>query len=229
MALHRWIGLVIGLQVIAWSVGGVYFAWNDIRKIRGDDLRHDGARPLLDLTRARLPVGPHHSLRLVTRGEGLSWEVGDSDGGLRYLDAWSHEELAPLTEAEALEAVARGLRSTAPVSAVVRLDAEPPLEYREKPLPAWRIDLADSKGTRVYVDARSGAIAAIRNDSWRRWDFLWGLHIMDYRGRDDFHHPLLFGAAVLAVLASSTGLLLWAGRLVARVRRRRRTPNNSLP
>lgn len=223
-ALHRWLGLVIGLQVIAWSVGGVYFAYVDIRDVRGDSLRVEAPDPALDLADVRLPTGgPYHSLRLVQRGDALSWEVGSRTGEKRFLDAFTNVELPELTADEARSVVARQLRPTGPVSRVVRVSEDPPLEYREKPLPAWRMDLADGLGTRVYVDAQSGTIAAIRNDSWRRWDFLWGLHIMDYSGRDDFHHPLLFGAALLALLASATGLLLWAGRILARIRKRFRS------
>lgn len=222
-ALHRWLGLIIGLQVVAWSVGGVYFAWNDIRDVRGDSLRLEGPPPAMDLAGVRMISDPDvRSLRLIRRGDRLSWEVGNADGTHRYLDASTHEALSPLTEDGARKTIAREIRTVAGVSSTSWIAADPPLEYREKPLPAWCIELADGAGTRVYVDASSGAIAAIRSDSWRRWDFLWGLHIMDYRGRDDMHHPLLLGAAALAFLASTTGLLLWAGRLVVRIRRRHR-------
>ncbi|HYU15827.1 MAG TPA: PepSY domain-containing protein, partial [Candidatus Acidoferrum sp.] len=95
-------------------------------------------------------------------------------------------------------------------------------EYRDKPLPAWQVRLRDRPGTVVYVDAITGDVTARRNDIWRWYDFLWSLHIMDYRGRDDFNHPLLIGAALLAVLTVLSGLTLWFIRLVRWPGRRRR-------
>ena len=33
--IHRWLGLVVSLQLLAWSVGGLYFTLFDIDAIRG--------------------------------------------------------------------------------------------------------------------------------------------------------------------------------------------------
>lgn len=222
-ALHRWIGLVIGLQVLAWSAGGVYFAWNDIESVRGDDLRRK-SQTEISLASLRLPAHevPVRSLRLLTHREQPVWELGFDEDPPRYVSAIDGTEMAPVGEAEARAAVESGLETTAPIASIERIEGEPPMEYREKPMPAWRIELDDSEHTRVYVDAASGAITAIRSDSWRWWDFLWMLHIMDYRAREDMHHPLLLGAAVLAFLTAASGLTLWAARLVTRLRKRAR-------
>jgi hypothetical protein len=60
-----------------------------------------------------------------------------------------------------------------------------------------------------------------RNGIWRAFDFLWMLHTMDYRSRDDFNNPLLRGVAAMAVVAVLSGFLLW-GRTSMFLRRRRR-------
>ena len=101
----------------------------------------------------------------------------------------------PVARDEA-EATARRDQRDAPEvveASLVRRDA--PIEYRDKPLPAWRVLLGDRAGTAVWIDARTGEITARRNERWRQYDFLWSLHIMDYRGRESFHHPLLIIAA----------------------------------
>ena len=72
--------------------------------------------------------------------------------------------------------------------------------------PAWGIRFAD--GARVYVDAESGAVLALRTRQWRWYDWMWGLHIMDLRGREDTSHPVLIAAAALALLATLIGLVL---------------------
>ena len=54
-------------------------------------------------------------------------------------------------------------------------------EYRGA-LPAWRVDFEDGEGRSIYVAADTGAVTARRSTLWRVYDFLWGLHIMDWRG-----------------------------------------------
>ena len=42
----------------------------------------------------------------------------------------------------------------------------------------------------------------MRTGLWRWFDFAWGLHILDPRGREDTHHPLLIASAALALLSA---------------------------
>ena len=101
------------------------------------------------------------------------------------------------------------------------VERDPPIEYRDHALPAWRVRLGDEAGTVVWVDARTAQITARRNDLWRWYDFLWSLHIMDWRERESFHHPLLIIAAALAAIAVASGTTLWIVRLARRLRRSR--------
>jgi hypothetical protein len=55
----------------------------------------------------------------------------------------------------------------------------------------------------------TGDIAAIRSDSWRTWDLLWALHIMDYEDRDNINNLLLKIFSVLALISSITGIILF--------------------
>jgi hypothetical protein len=38
---HRYLGLVLGVQFLFWTLGGLYFAWNDIDEVHGDHLRKE--------------------------------------------------------------------------------------------------------------------------------------------------------------------------------------------
>ena len=42
--LHRWLGLLIGIQFLAWTISGLYFSWSDMDEVHGD---YDKARPTL--------------------------------------------------------------------------------------------------------------------------------------------------------------------------------------
>ena len=33
---HSYIGLIIGIQFLAWTVSGLYFSWTDLDEIHGD-------------------------------------------------------------------------------------------------------------------------------------------------------------------------------------------------
>ena len=88
-------------------------------------------------------------------------------------------------------------------------------------MPAYRVALADAEGTVIYVDALTGDVTARRNDRWRTYDFIWSLHIMDYRGREDFNHMLIRGAALLAMGTVMSGIILLTIRALRWLKRKR--------
>ncbi len=228
--LHRWIGLVISLQLLAWSTGGLVFSILDIRGVRGEtEARDERYLPLAGAALEALPDGLRGAVScdhpdavagvaLVDRGLGPFWEVRDRDG--RLLDRFALDGTAagPISPRQA-ESIA--LRDFLPGAAVLRTDlveSDPPVEYRGKPLPAYRVLLDHAGRPHIYVDARTGEITARRNRKWRVFDFFWMLHTMDYTGRDNFNHPLLTAASVAAMLAAGSGLVLWGWRVAPRKR-----------
>jgi uncharacterized iron-regulated membrane protein len=138
---------------------------------------------------------------------------------LRLVDATTGDLRSPIDRGTA-EAVARADQRGEPrIVSSELITHDPATEYRDQPLPAWRISFDDGAGTRLYVDATNGAVRARRNDTWRLYDFFWMLHTMDYRGRDDFHHPILTAFALLAGCLVVSGFALWGFRLMRRRRR----------
>jgi hypothetical protein len=87
--------------------------------------------------------------------------------------------------------------------------AEAGAEYRGAPLPLWRVYHSGDPSTVAYLHATSGQVLAIRNTSWRWWDFLWSLHIMDYDTRDEIGTWLLKLFSLLAVATAIAGLALY--------------------
>ncbi|WP_192823889.1 PepSY domain-containing protein [Rufibacter sp. LB8] len=39
--LHRYLGLILGVQFLFWTLGGLYFSWNNIDEVHGDQLRKE--------------------------------------------------------------------------------------------------------------------------------------------------------------------------------------------
>lgn len=218
--LHRLLGLVIGIQLLLWTMGGIVMSWLPLEKVRGEHRE----RPLAATT---LPEEAAHWAIVLPEGVtafdvlSLTWR----DGRLVWLrplpgahpavyDARTGAPLQPLTQAQMRRMAAAQYRGEARLSSL-RLLTEPaavPQEYRG-PLPVWQAVFADGEGTRFYLSPTSGRVLDVRNDAWRFYDFFWMLHIMDYETRENFNNPLLRTAAPTAFLMALAGWLLLFWRL----------------
>ena len=227
-ALHRFIGAIAFLQLAVWTVTGGFFTLFDIDEVRGRTTHVDQvALP------AQLGVITPATALAVASSEGMtlvdSLELKATPRGLFYFARRNTEVVrldartGRIVEVDAQEAiaVARGDQPGNPEMISVAPASRQDVAYRGKPLPAWRVRLADAKGTDVYVDASTGAVTARRGNLWRTYDFLWSLHIMDYGERENFHHPLITGAAALAFATVVSGVVLWFLRLRRWLRARR--------
>lgn len=225
---HRWLGLVVAAQLLAWSLGGLLFSLLDIDDVHGDLDRTKRTPAPLATTVAGAPLADVGALlahapgvtkaALHERRGRLVWQL-DGDGGPRLFDATSGAPLPRVDEAEAKAIALADVTGARGVVSATLFESGAPLEYREKPLPAWRVVVDHDKDVHVYVHALTGEVTARRNAKWRLFDFFWMLHVMDYSGREDFQHPLITAFALLAVLASASGLVLWGTRAARRLRR----------
>lgn len=72
----------------------------------------------------------------------------------------------------------------------------------------WQVQFDDDRATRLYFDGVSGEFLTVRSSAWLWYDFFWRLHVMDYRGGEDFNNLLLRSASLLALLMIMTGMVL---------------------
>jgi uncharacterized iron-regulated membrane protein len=227
-AIHKWVSAAAFVQLTVWTVTGFLFSAIPQQSLKSTPV--EGAQrgvlregPAVSVARALEVAAPvaGEVERVELRGTpaGPFYVVKGATATVR-LDARTGR-LAPVEQAEA-EAIARRDQPGAPaVRETTRLgkDDAPPLEYRDCEsgdcsLPAYRVALADAAGTVVYVDATTGDVTTRRNDRWRTYDWLWSLHIMDYKGREDFNHLLIRFAAVLAMATVLSGIVLLSLRAV---------------
>jgi hypothetical protein len=206
---HIWLGWVVGLPFLAWTLSGLVMAARPIETVRGEGLIAEA--PALPAGLAPVPpaIGPRPlaSLRLEAGPDGPRWLLRYADGGTRLADASSGRLLPPLAAADAARIVERRYTGKARVAAVDRTSAQaPPLDLRRK-VAAWRVTMSD--GTRFYLDSATGEILARRTRWWRFYDLMWGIHIMDLETREDSHNPLLlgFGSAALAATLLALAML----------------------
>ncbi|HEY0112794.1 MAG TPA: hypothetical protein VGB59_06535 [Allosphingosinicella sp.] len=215
---HVWLGWIVGLPFLVWTISGLAMVARPIEVVRGEGLIAPAAPLPAGLVPVPPAIGPRPvaSLLLEQRPDGPRWIVKFVGGEARLADAATGRLLPPLTATEAARHVAARYTGQARIAAIDRTSAgTPPLDLRRE-VEAWRVTMSD--GTRFYLDAATGDVLARRTRWWRFYDLMWGLHIMDLETREDAHNPLLIGFAVAALLATLMAVVL----LPMTLRRRRR-------
>ena len=181
---HKYLSLIISIQLLLWTVSGIYFAFNKIELVRGEQYLLENQAEDLNLEEVEITFTAKN-LSFIKRLD--KWIIkAETDSGLIYSDL-SGKKLEELDEEEAKEVVKRKT-NLRPLEAFRIDNQEKRAEYRGRDLPLYKVTTSTYDGINVYVDAFSGAVTAIRSDSWRIWDFLWGAHIIDYRERDNINN-----------------------------------------
>jgi uncharacterized iron-regulated membrane protein len=204
---HRYISLLVSIQLLLWTASGLFFAFNKIQEVRGEHVIKRqpitadlGAfsSVITEARRVRLASRLNQPIVVVTR-----------DGGTDYLDQ-AGLSVAMLEPHDALSAVDLHTRLT-PLSVETVTKQAPGDEFRGRDLPLYRVTAIDQSQTEynVYINPYSSEVVAIRSLQWRIWDFMWGLHIMDWQAREDINNwPMKF-FSVLALISAITGIWLF--------------------
>ncbi|MGN5375702.1 PepSY domain-containing protein [Sphingomonas hankookensis] len=205
--IHKWVGLLLGLQFILWALSGSMMALLDADAVGGHDGPAMPAMPVstTDLVDPTIALGGRPVVGLALRdlaGRPV-YEVVDR-AGPRLIDAATGRRLA--VDRQLATAIATH-GSTMPVAGVSLL-ARPNLEAREHAGPLWRVDFRDAEHSSAYISATTGRHLVTRGDTWRTWDFFWMLHNMDYVNRSSFNHPLIIFVAFCVLWLSGTGFYL---------------------
>lgn len=210
--IHKWVGLVLGVQFLLWAVSGAMMATLDMKSVGGGEEARESAPLLPPSTGAAWPEVRRALGTVPVRGVSLQQLLDrpvlnvETPRSVRLFDAATGAAIridADLAREIALDAHP----ARPPVRGVATLDRVT-LAVREHTLPIWRVDFADQANSSFYVSGASGALLERRNDNWRLWDFFWMFHTMDYINRVSFNHPLIVIVAIGAVWLALTGLYL---------------------
>lgn len=215
--VHIWLGWLVGVPILFWTLSGLVMALRPIDTVRGTDLRVPPS-PLVLPTPAIPPraVVPLTALSMEMQGGRAVW-IAVFPRAARRADPVTGDWLPGVTAMEARGLAVAAYRPRPAVTGVTRSPADhPPLDLR-RPRPAWQVAFAD--GAHVYVDADTGQVLALRTRWWRFYDWMWGLHIMDLQERENSSHAWLIGFAGLALVTTVLALVL----LPLSARRRRST------
>ena len=218
--LHRWLGLFASIQLLLWTLSGLFFTIPDIKDVRGDQYRvwettneaqrldHENLFAMSTLLK-NLDINEEEDYNILLKRRADTWvyQVKSSNQISNY-DAISGERLFFITPDEASLIVTRET-NLLPKKVELINDRKSGSEYRGRDLPLYRVFVEKPQKGMVYVDPNTGEIAAIRTRLWRTFDFLWSLHIMDYKERDDFSHWLIRIFAFIGLMTIVSGMLLW--------------------
>ena len=219
--VHKWVALVIGIQILLWIAGGLVMSAIPIEQVRGE--HKIAATEALAANPADLlslkQVTNRHQIDAISEaalGQMLSetvWRLKSTAGETFVIDAMSGDRLNPVSETLARRIAEADYSGPGSLVTVLKV-ADPPSEYGRSG-PVWRAEFDDGDATTLYIDPATAEVRARRSSTWRFYDFFWKLHVMDYDDGADFNHPLLITAAGAALFVSISGLIL----LIIKMRR----------
>mgnify|MGYP003298742798 FL=1 len=204
---HKYLSILISIQLLLWTISGIYFAFNQIELVRGEQYRLPQVFSI-DLNKINVVLDSVRSIQVAPRfGEEIL--IVRREAGTEYLNL-EGVALEKLSREQATSIVS-SVTSLTPLAVEEIIDLEPGSEYRGRNLPLFKVMTQDQENDEinVYVDAISGQVVAIRSEQWRLWDLMWGLHIMDWETRDEINNWLLKLFSVLALISSLTGVLIF--------------------
>jgi len=233
--VHRWLGWLIGVQVLIWVTGGVVFSLLPFQSwVKGGDtvkpptvvLPAGWAERAAPRLQAAAQLGQVSAVTAVATPQGPALRLSYAEGHGPVIVPADGSTWAPPDEA-ALRRFATGLyRGPADLTTLERLAKVPPrlgiVSETGGRGDVWRAQFDDALATRIYLSGRTGEFVTSRNDAWVWYDFFWRLHIMDYAEGEDFNGTLLRAASIFAwgMVIAGAVLAVLAARRRWRVARR---------
>ena len=211
--IHRWAGLLIGVQIFIWFSSGLLMSALPLHNVHGKHLHTRDELPQahiqdykisLNAVITRYDLNPS-TIKLYRVDSVPVYEVWDNG---RILFSGITGKRLPLLDARFIKEKAKVLfTGTQNIASYEKIHSLP-LEVSNLKAPVWKVIFDDRLKTTFYFDPYNGKLLAVRSDLWRLFDFVWMLHIMDYDTRENFNNPLLIAFSACAVLFSVSGFIL---------------------
>lgn len=208
--LHKWLGLIVVLQLLLWTVSGTVFAWLDHHDVSAEHSVRN-IEPAVLATPVNLKEPPSWSgpgeileVRLASLLDLWVWRI-ETTAGVTLLDATTAEPVK-LTQQWVRKLATRHYNGSGELASVAFHPAST-LETRDSAA-TWEARFDDEHATTLYFSADDGRLVEARNSTWRLFDFFWMLHTMDYSGRDNFNNPWVITVAFAALWLALSGFIL---------------------
>jgi len=170
---HKYISLIVSVQLLLWTISGIYFSFNKIENVRGEQYRIENKAP-----------------------------------------SPNQKEQTKMLSTEEAEKIVSLKTTLIPIQSLLIEEEILGSEFRGRNLPLYKVISENENGKKinVYVDPFSGEVSAIRSLQWRIWDFMWGIHIMDWVERDNIDNLWLKVFSFIALFTSLSGIILFFNR-----------------
>jgi uncharacterized iron-regulated membrane protein len=213
--IHKWLGLIVALQLVVWTSTGLFFACFKLTDVRGEHLAHempmDMRRAKYSLTEALRSVAEDAPTSVQMRsiaGE-PAWEIR-AEIGVFLVSAETLAVMSPIDEDLARRIAVSSWQSPQRLAGIELIDHPPPESGLR--VAAWVARFEGDGHPTLYINAINGELGPARTDLWRTYDFFYGLHLMDYADHENAHSPWMIALAVLAVSTVLFGIALLVHR-----------------
>lgn len=231
---HRWLGVILGIQFLLWTIGGLYFSWSNMDEVHGDFQKKNAPllsshislvspTVVLDTIRRVHQIDsivsiqlieilgkPFYQVRCISAIHNKTNHEHEIQAMNHLANAETGQLRGPLTKEEAVEVAKMRFNGEPKVKSVEYLTGtNGHHEYRESPLPAYAITFEHPSKTTVYVASELGTVQKFRNNKWRIFDFLWMMHTMDYESRDHIGNWLLRAFSIFGLVTVLSGFALF--------------------
>ena len=204
---HKYLSFFISLQLFLWTISGIYFAFNKIELVRGEQYRLTESFPV-NFNEVKFSRSDVQQVKAINRLGEIIFVVSGSKG-TEYLDSFG-TPVNKLNKSEIFEIVSSS-STLKPIDLEEITESSKGSEFRGRNLPLYKVTSLNDKDKKInlYLNVFSGEITAVRSLQWRIWDLMWGFHIMDWQTRDKINNIFLQIFSILALLSSISGIMLF--------------------
>ena len=204
---HKYLSFFISLQLFLWTISGIYFAFNKIELVRGEQYRLTESFPV-NFNEVNFSRSDVYQIKAIKRLDEIIFVINASKG-TEYLNALG-TPVSKLSKSEVFEIVSSS-SILEPIDLEEISESSKGSEFRGRDLPLYKVTSLNDKDKKInlYLNVFSGEITAVRSLQWRIWDLMWGFHIMDWQTRDKINNIFLKIFSILALVSSISGILLF--------------------
>ena len=216
---HKWLSLLVGLQLFIWIATGLYFNLMDHKKASGRQYQQHGQQNvvfdknnLLEPQKILQQQVSSQSLKLISLLAQPYYLLTRQQSLYRHLpnhylliNAYSGEPVV-IDQSMAITLASATYSGPGKVSSALKLS--PPIaDIPKEKNQVWQVNFADDINTSVYLDAGSGQFIRHSNDDKRFADIFFMLHFMDYASKGNFNNWQIIVFAIFTAFLSLTGLI----------------------
>jgi uncharacterized iron-regulated membrane protein len=217
--LHKWLALIVGIQVFAWVLGGLVFALLPFDAwVKSGDFVRKPPKPsaetrLFPLAEIASRDASLCSIELIGQGKSFYYRLTDNAGVKSLVDANNGQPMPKPDENRVRQLAQEIYLGDSPISLVRWITQPEPralglVDELHGKTQLWQVNFADRFNTRLYFAPDTGEFLRARNDTWVLYDFFWRLHIMDYGNGENFNNNFLRALTPLAMLLVLSGVVL---------------------